>query len=422
MPKPNNYKLFIATSRRESREKIRILRIISRMNIGGPAIHVKNLAEGLNAERFCTQLVFGSVSPEEGDMEYILNADKRAVVFIPELQRELSPGKDAIALLKVLKIILSFNPHIIHSHTSKAGVLSRIAACMGNTCRRRKIITVHTFHGNVLDGYFSKVKSFIFLMIEKSLAKVTDRIIAISQSQKKELVDHYKIDRSDKIAIINLGFDLTPFEDAWRLKGKFRQKLGVGSDTILIGIVGRLVPIKNHTLFLDAAKAFLNNPIDVPVKFIIVGDGELRSRLEEYARKAAIIDHVIFCGWVKEITSVYADLDILALTSINEGTPVSIIEAMAASVPVITTGVGGIDDLLGPIESETHASDRFETCAHGLLCADNDPIGFADGFARLIENQPSTMTANAKTFVMDNFSTRQLVDKVERLYETLLNP
>jgi glycosyltransferase involved in cell wall biosynthesis len=205
---------------------------------------------------------------------------------------------------------------------------------------------VHTFHGHVLDAYFGKVKSFIFRAIEKKLARLTDRIIAISLTQKWELSQKYKIAEPSKISMINLGFDLIPFVHADKFKGKLREKIGVSNDTLLIGIVGRLAKVKNHKMFLDAAILFLKNHNKPNVKFVLVGDGELRQTLKNYAVEKGLKDQVIFYGWEKNIPMIYADLDILALTSLNEGTPVSIIEAMAASVPVVTTGVGGIKDLL----------------------------------------------------------------------------
>ena len=179
------------------------------------------------------------------------------------------------------------------------------------------------------------------------MATLTDRIIAISYTQKWELSKKYKIADPSKISLINLGFDLIPFVHADKLKGKLRKKIGVSNDTLLIGIVGRLAKVKNHKMFLDAAVLFLKNHNDKKVKFVLIGDGELRQTLKNYAFEKGLKDQVIFYGWEKNIPMIYADLDILALTSLNEGTPVSIIEAMAASVPVITTGVGGIKDLLG---------------------------------------------------------------------------
>ena len=325
----------------QKKHKIRVLRVISRMNIGGPSIHVKNLTEGLNKKKYESKVIAGSLSHNEGDMSYLISSGKGKIDKISELQRELNPLKDLIALFKLLIIINRFNPDIVHSHLSKAGTLSRIAVILSNVNKSKKIKIVHTFHGHVLDAYFGKVKSLIFKFIEKTLATSTDRIIAISYTQKWELSKKYKIANPSKISLINLGFDLIPFVHADKLKGKLRKKIGAANDTLLVGIVGRLVKVKNHKMFLDAAGLFLKNQNHEKVKFILIGDGELRQTLENYAIEIGLKDYVVFYGWEKNISMIYADLDILALTSLNEGTPVSIIEAMSASCQLLPPASGG---------------------------------------------------------------------------------
>ena len=404
-------------------KKVKVLRVVSRFNIGGPSIHVKNLTEGLNERKFETKLITGSVSPSEGDMSYIANfiEDKRIVV--PELQREINLPKDLFALFKIIKIIRKFRPDILHSHTSKAGTIARLAALISNFFSQQKIIVVHTFHGHVLDAYFGHTKTYIFQMIEHILAKKTDRIIAISNTQKWELSKKYKIAAPSKISLINLGFDLIPFAHANKFKGELRNKINVSNDTLLIGIVGRLAPIKNHTMFIDAARHYLEKSNVKKVKFIIVGDGELRHSLEKYAIDIGLKDHVLFYGWEKNIPMIYADLDILTLTSLNEGTPVSIIEALAASVPVITTGVGGIKDLLGQIESDQADGDGFKICERGFLCPKDDSIKFSNALKYVIESNYLLNTHRldkAKYFVLENYSVDRLIHDIVALYESLI--
>jgi glycosyltransferase involved in cell wall biosynthesis len=404
-------------------QRKRILRVISRLNIGGPSIHVKNLAEGLNQEKYVTKIIAGSLSPNEGDMSYLIGSRKGKIDRLPELQRELHPIKDLIALFKMLMIVNRFNPDIVHSHLSKAGTLSRIAVFLCNVFRSKKIKVVHTFHGHVLDAYFGKVKSFIFRKVEKKLARLTDRIIAISLTQKWELSQKYKIAEPSKISMINLGFDLIPFVHADKFKGKLREKIGVSNDTLLIGIVGRLAKVKNHKMFLDAAILFLKNHNQPNVKFVLVGDGELRQTLKNYAVEKGLKDQVIFYGWEKNIPMIYADLDILALTSLNEGTPVSIIEAMAASVPVVTTGVGGIKDLLGRIESDQPAGQGFMVCERGIFCPKNDSIVFSNALNYMVKNgylSDGRRFDKAMDFVVENYSRDLLIRKIEKLYDELL--
>lgn len=405
-------------------DRIRILRVISRLNIGGPSIHVRNLTEGLDKNQFEMKLISGSISPNEGDMSYITDFSKDVRIVVPELQREINLFKDIVALFKTIKACNKFKPDIVHSHTSKAGTISRISAICCNLFRSRKIKIVHTFHGNVLESYFGSHKTFIIKTIEKTLAKFTDRIIAISSTQKWHLSKKFKIAPSSKISTIKLGFNLMPFLHAYKFKGTLRKTIAVSDDILLIGIVGRLVPIKNHKMFLDAVGLFLQKCDGVKVKFILVGDGELKQSLENYCFEIGLKDHVVFYGWEKNIPMIYADLDILALTSLNEGTPVSIIEAMAASVPVITTGVGGVKDLLGRIESEQPPGNGFKICERGILSPKDDPITFSNALKYMIESGyllDNGRFAKARNSVAKNYSVERLIRDVETLYKRLVN-
>ena len=404
------------------RGKVKVLRIISRMNIGGPSIHVKNLTENLNPNRFETRLLTGSVSAGEGDMSYIANFGQHVRIEIPELQREISPSRDFMALMKVIKEIRRFGPDIVHSHTSKAGTISRSAALICNLVGRKRIVTVHTFHGHVLDGYFGRIKSALFLKIERLMARVTDVIIAISENQKWELSNVYAISRPEKIATIKLGFDLKPFQAAGRLKGRLRKRLGVTDDIVLIGIVGRMAPIKNHKMFLDAGKRLVESQTRKKIKLLLVGDGEERRHLEAYSDALGIGGNVVFMGWEKDIPQIYADLDILALTSINEGTPVSVIEAMAATVPVVSTGVGGIKDLLGKVYPDRQLGQGFQLCERGILCPKNDPATFADALNYMLDSdylKESERFDRACRYVLKHYSMQRLIGNMESLYEKL---
>ncbi len=409
--------------RKKRRGEIKILRIISRMNIGGPSVHVKNLMENLNPKKFVSQLIFGSISPTEGDMNYIFAPTDCSRLYIPELQREVSPLNDMVSLLKIIMVINKFKPDIVDSHLSKAGTLARTSVFASNLFRKNKIKTVHTFHGNVFEGYFNPIKSLIFRLLEKWLALNTNKIIAISTTQKWELSQKYKIAPVSKIETIGLGFNLFPFVSKKQFKGRFRQKLGVDEDTVLIGIVGRLVPIKNHKMFIDAAKMLLDHYNSRKVIFVLVGGGEIEADLKAYSTKIGVSDHIIFYGWEKNIPMVYADLNILALTSLNEGTPVSVIEAMAASVPVVSTGVGGIKDLLGPIQSEKAFEQGFHQCERGILCPNNDPSSFAGALHYMLSSNymnEKHRFDNACRFVLKDYSMERLVSDMESLYSSIL--
>ena len=230
------------------------------------------------------------------------------------------------------------------------------------------------------------------MWVERLLARGTDVIVAISDSQKKDLSEKFKIATADRIKTIHLGFDLEPFLSSWKLKGQLRQMLGMDKSTVVIGIIGRLVPIKNHRMFFEAAKRFINSDPGQKVIFLVVGDGELRGSLEIYCTNEGIDSYVRFLGWMRNLPMVYADVDILALTSLNEGTPLSIIEAMASSVPVIATEVGGVADLLGGLDDE-RSGDRFKIHERGILCKKGDAAGFSEALKFLMDMNPGNICA-----------------------------
>jgi glycosyltransferase involved in cell wall biosynthesis len=301
--------------------KIKILRIIARLNIGGPAIHVSLLTQGLDSKRFQSVLVAGKVSAKEGDMSYLADTYGIKPIIISDLQREISIVNDVMCFFSILRIINQEKPDIVHTHTAKAGTVGRIAAFIHNLIYGGKIRVVHTFHGHVFHGYFGMIMSTIFILIERILAKITDLVIAISESQKNELVNKYRIVRASKVRVVKLGFDLGPFllsKDKPKVKnltqifhsgesnfvteqGRTRDlTAGVVEDQIprrtplsnkmaspewKIGIVGRLVPIKNHKMFLESAKIFLEQNPSIKAFFLIIGDGELREKLIVYCKK-----------------------------------------------------------------------------------------------------------------------------------------
>jgi GT2 family glycosyltransferase/glycosyltransferase involved in cell wall biosynthesis len=404
--------------------KIKVLRFIARLNVGGPSIHVYLLSTGLNSNRFESILVTGRISPQEGDMSYLFEGSSGIrPLIVQDLQREINPAKDLKAFFHILRILRRENPDIVHTHTAKAGTTGRIAVMVHNLLGRGDVHTVHTFHGHVFEGYFSPAKSLLFIMIERLLAKSTDVIIAISKTQKDDLSTRFRIAPSARIKTIPLGFDLRPYLESNELKGCFRRSLGLEEATFLVGIVGRLVPIKHHVMFLDAAGLFLKRNPGIKVKFVLVGDGELREMLTVYCEQKGLTEHVIFCGWRRDLPEVYADLDVLALTSLNEGTPVSIIEAMAASTPVIAADAGGVLDLLGPKDGGS-ASAGFVLCERGLLCKKGDAAGLAEGLTYLATRRSAEieeMVERARSFVKKSFSADRLVNDVETLYLNLMN-
>lgn len=403
-------------------ERIKVLLIISRLNIGGPASHVHLLATGLDPRRFATRVVTGRISSGEGSMDYLFRPGDSELVTISELQREIRPVLDLRAFFQILRLISRERPDIVHTHTAKAGFSARFAVILHNALRKQNVAMVHTFHGHVFEGYFDRWRSTLFVNIERLLGRAADVILAISPSQRRDLVQTYRIGSPKKVRMIELGFDLSPFQSARRRRGEFRERIGVPADYLLIGIIGRLVPIKNHRLFLHAAKQLLAAHPERRIRFAVVGDGELRRELESETRALCMSEFVTFCGWIQEIPMVYADLDILALTSNNEGTPVSIIEAMAVSVPVIATDAGGVGDLLGR-QLEPGGEGRAVACERGILSPRRDARSFAEGLGRMIREDAAARekrTAAARNYVEAQYDRKRLIRRMASLYEGLV--
>lgn len=396
--------------------KIKILRIIARLNIGGPAIHTILLAEGLDKDRFESLLVCGEISKDEGDMSYYARQKNVEPYFIPELKRELNIFNDIAAFKKIYRLIQSEEPDIIHTHTAKAGSLGRSAAILYNfvnILKGKRVKLIHTFHGHVFEGYFGRLKTFLFIIIERILGFFTYKIITVSESVKKELI-FFDITKESKIEVIPLGFELD----------RFLNILPKDDNSVLsVGIVGRLIPIKNHRLFLQAAAKVIKRGVSANLRFKVIGDGQLRQELEGFSRQLGIEAQVDFLGWRKDLVKVYSDLDAVVLTSINEGTPVSLIEAMASAKPVIATDVGGVKDLFfkaGDYNMQSQAG--IKVYDNGILCESGNISGVAEALRLLLDNARlrKTMGENGRGFVRGRFSKERLIKDIELLYNNSL--
>ena len=391
----------------------RILRIINRFNLGGPTFNAAYLTKYLYPE-YETLLIGGIHEEHEESSEFILNSLGIKAIVIPEMRRSINGLSDYQAYLKIKKIINNFNPHIVHTHASKAGMLGRKAAFDTNVP-----VVVHTFHGHVFHSYFNAIKTHTFIQIERKLAKKTDKIIAISNLQKEELVKKYKIASENKVEVIPLGLDLNRFVENQKEKRYiFRKENNLDDNEIAIAIVGRLVPIKNHQLFIKTiskAKQICNKKI----RAFIIGDGETRQEIEKLAHyynlnvspngTNKIKPDISFLGWVKNIDFVYAGVDIVALTSLNEGTPVSLIEAQAAGKPIVSTNVGGIKDIV----VNEH---QF------LLSEPNDEEKFVNNLISIIQNDELLNNSNKNLInvVLKNFHYERLVKDTIKLYDEIL--
>ncbi|MBI3522180.1 MAG: glycosyltransferase family 4 protein [Chloroflexi bacterium] len=377
--------------------RIRVARVITRLNVGGPSLQALLLSARLDAARFETLLICGVPSEREGDIRDLRADEGVRPLVVPALGRRISVLDDLRAFVAVVRALRAYRPDIVHTHLAKAGFHGRVAARLVGVP-----VVIHTFHGNVLSGYFGTLRSAIFRGIERVLAALSTRIIAISASQRAE-IERIGIARAPKLFEIPLGLDLRPFLDP--VPGALRSELGIASDRPIVGIAARLVPIKGVDVFLDACAIVARARDDT--LFVIAGDGELREALEARTRELGLASRTRFLGWRADLAAVYADCDVVVLTSHNEGTPVSLIEAMTSGRAVIATDVGGVRDVVG---------------ANGILVPDGDRDAIARAILALLGDpgRREALGRQARESVYPCFDVSGLVQRIDALYTELV--
>lgn len=384
---------------------IPVVRIISRLAFGGSPIQAISLTRLLEP-RYRTTLVKGVEGSREGDMFPLAKAFGVQPVVVPSLRREVS-ASDIRAVWEVIRILRRERPAILHTHGAKAGGVGRLAAILAG--RSRPPVIVHTFHGHVLEGYFSPLRSTLFTWIERILAKVSTRLIVVSDEVGRALI-RLKVAEADRIELVRLGFDLEPFvvsdEERRELRESFRSELSIPLDRRVVTFVGRIVPIKRLDRFLAVAQRLRQRE---DIHFLIVGDGDLRPQLESSAAARALGDRVTWTGFRRDLPAIYCASDVVAITSDNEGTPVSLIEAQAAGVPAVTTDVGG-------------ARDVVEDGVTGRVLDPEDVSGMADAIAEILDDPDlaSRFAAAGRTHSLSRFTLARLVRDIDDLYTRLL--
>lgn len=390
--------------------RFRVARIITRLNIGGPSIQAIDLSRDLRAHGFDTCLIHGSLPPGEGDMTTIVPVGETETAYVAALVRPVSPLQDFRALWRIYRTLCRWRPDIVHTHMAKAGAVGRLSALAynGTVGRRRPARLVHTYHGHVFEGYFGSRSTRVFLAVERWLARRTDILIAISPKIRHDLLQTYAIARDAQVRLVPLGFNLdrlaaiTPADRA-----RSRADLEIPPDAVVVTTVGRLTAIKQHRLFLEMAARLV--PQSNRLLFLIVGDGELRGELQGQAVESGIASRVRFLGWRGDLDRIYGATDIFALTSRNEGTPVALIEAMAAQVPSVSTDVGGVRDVItGP--------------GLGVLVPFGDADRLADAVMQFAEApaRREEVGLAARDAVLRRFHLQRLVADVSGLYSQLL--
>src|SRR5215204_2703502 len=406
----------------------KIIRIIARLNVGGPAKHVVWLTSGLQDAGYDSLLVAGSVPEGEEDMSYFAELAGVTPLYIPEMSREISLN-DAVTVWKLFRIFVRERPDIVHTHTAKAGTVGRLAGFLyrwltpGSLIGKpRQCKFVHTYHGHVFHSYYGRRRTQLFLFIERLLAKlVTDRLIVVSRQQSIEIGDKFRVGRPGQIKVIPLGLDLGLFAEHASRRWKFRHELCITDDAILVGIVGRLTEIKNHQMFLNVvARLKAIDPArrrQGAVRFIVIGDGSLRDSLEAQRQSLGLDKDVIFVGGRRDPEYFYPALDVVALTSRNEGTPLTLIEAMANARPVVATSVGGVIDLLGDVVED----GPYQVCRRGIAVPPGDEEAFVAALSRIIRDRSlrQELGEQGLEFVEVNYSKERLFEDIKHLYEEL---
>jgi glycosyltransferase involved in cell wall biosynthesis len=380
--------------------EIRIVRIFSRLNVGGPSLHVIHLAAGLAPQGYDTRLVVGRESEREGSLLDLALARGVNVHALDGLGREIHPLGDLRALFGLWRLLRDFRPHVVHTHTAKAGVLGRLAAIAA-----RVPVVVHTYHGHVLRGYFGALVNALFRAIERALGALSSALVTVSDSVKEDLVA-LGVAPAHRIRVVPLGLELDALAGELP-RGGLRREAGIADGEPLVGLVGRLVPIKDVPTFLRAARLLLERRPGV--RFSLVGDGEDRAALEAEVLSLELTHAVRFHGWRRDLPAVYGDLDVVVNCSRNEGTPVALIEALAAGRPVVATAVGGTPDLL-------------QRGAFGTLVPAGDAGALADAIEAALAN-PEAARARARAgraHVLAHHGVPRLLRDVDALYRELL--
>jgi len=386
-------------------DRVKVLRVIARLNVGGPALHVAYLTAGLAERGFDTILVAGTLARGEASMQSVAERRGVRIETIDELHREIAPLRDARAVMRLARLIRRERPAILHTHTAKAGAVGRIAALLAG--KARPPIIVHTFHGHVLRGYFGPVKTFGFRLLERLLARMTTQLIAVSPEVRDDLVQ-LGVAPESKFAVVRLGIELderVASDDAGRQET--RRVLGIPEQAFVVGWFGRMTEVKRTPDVVRAFRGLVDAGVDG--RLLLVGDGPERDGLERFAHELGVMRRCLFLGYQEEVGRYYDAVDALVLPSANEGTPVSVIESLAAARPVVATRVGGTPDVV---------RDGLD----GFLVELGDVESIAERLTELAADpsRRAQMGAAGREHVRERYAVERLVADTEELYRSLL--
>ncbi len=388
------------------REPIKVLRVIARLNVGGPALHVAYLAAGLAERGYETTLVAGSLARGEESMAKVAETRGVKIETLSALHREIAPIRDVQAILRLARLIRRERPTILHTHTAKAGAVGRIAALLAGSARPP--IVVHTFHGHVLRGYFNPLTTLVFRTLERLLAYGTTALVAVSPEVRDDLV-RLHVAPASKFTVVRLGIELEErTSDAEGARFETRRQLGISAEAFVVGWVGRMTAVKRTDDVVRALRGLVDRGVDAYL--CLVGDGPDRDHLEQFAHELGVVKRCLFVGYQDDVGRFYSAIDALVLPSANEGTPVSVIEALAAQRPAVATRVGGTPDVI---------RDGVD----GFLVTVGDADALSDRLAELAfdPERRARMGAKGRERVLGRYAVERLVDDVDRLYRELLD-
>ncbi len=385
-------------------EPIRVLRVIARLNMGGPALHVAYLSAGLAERGYETTLVAGTLARGEGSMAYVAEDLGVRILRLDALSREISPFRDAISVLRLARLIREQRPQILHTHTAKAGTVGRLAALLAGDARPP--IVVHTFHGHVLHGYFGPLKSQAFRVLERLLGRMTTRLIAVSPQVRDDLVS-LGVAPAEKFSVVRLGVELDERVRTQVVGADARARLGIAPERFVVGWVGRMTGVKRTDDVLESLHRLRERGVDAVL--LMVGSGPDRDHVEQRASALGIVHHCYFLGYQEDVSGWYRAFDAMILPSANEGTPVVVIEALAAGCPVVATSVGGVPDVV-------------REGVDGFLVPMGDVDALADRLELLARDPElrARMGAAGRESVPARYAVERLVSDVDELYRSLL--
>ena len=384
---------------------IKILRVIARLNVGGPALHVAYLSEGLASRGYETTLVAGDVARGEASMAFVAEGRGVSVVRLPGLSREISPVHDVTAAIRLAGLMRTQRPDILHTHTAKAGAVGRLAAALAGRARPR--VVLHTFHGHVLSGYFNAPGTAVFRGVETALARQSDALVAVSPQVRDDLV-RIGIAPSSRFTVVRLGIDLQPRVRNGRPREETLRELGISPGAFVVAWFGRMTAVKRTDDLVDVLRRLYELGLDAVL--LLVGDGADRERLEQRAHDLGVARRCFFLGYQDDVALWYAAADAVILTSANEGTPVTIIEALAAGRPVVATDVGGVQDVV---------RDGVD----GFLVPVGDTASMAERLARIARDPAlgRRLAETGRARILQRYAVERLVGDVDRLYRSLLD-